>query len=1182
VAYTVGSVSVEVVPDFRNAQNAITAFFRAQPDQMKVPVRPDIDARSVAAVERQAAEVGTRVGRAISEGASRSMSSTLSTNLARQIAKLEGDVTKARRTTEDASSQLRIAEQRLNEARSAGLKEGSRLLSLERAVEVQRRRMSEASRIEAEALAAIPALRQRLADEELRIAEETGRKLAVQRDRANAAEVQAEIATAKRVAAEEAKIRDKAVEAEIRDAERSARERSKIEIDAVNKLVKAHNDALKRVEKLRVQVEIDEQQAIKAGRHQGGLIARSVRHEIHQNAGLIAGVVAGALLLGAPLLSSAATTLFAGVGFVAAAQSQRVRSAWVGTWHDIRDAAVADAAVLVPTLERMAAAIGQSFQRMRPLVQDAFEALSAQTDVFTASVIRAGENALPGLVRAVQAGGPVVAGFGDLLEKIGSGLGDLFDRLRTVAPESGLALSQFGDLLAQALPLLGELLVVGVRVANSVLPALTAAFGGMASVLESVDGILPTVLTGFLAFRAVQGVGRFLGNFAANLGMAAIQGGAFSSVAGKAAGVVSGLARAMPAVGVAVGVVAAIMARAEAQADSWAQALLEGGNAADTARQEIAASAAGIQDLASGFSGLVAAFTPSGAAIQATATRSSEALEMMEERAEALYDAMSPIEQAQQDVSRTTNDLSAAMSDGSTTAAQLQAAKDAVAAAAARLAREEDKLAMATRGVTDAMVEQANQARALADSSFAYENALNDLEDAQAAYNDALAEGDEEEKSRALLAVQEAYNDVANAARDVAFDALPAMLNEQQKSIIADKAQLDALLALKAQYGDLGPILENQIAELTAATSGANANALAQAQLVAALGQVGIAASAIPDSKSVRVDALTDDARQRLIDLGFQVIELDDGSFMVTADTAEAEGALNDIDTHLANVDDTLAIPSVALDDVPFFGGAAGVLNSIRNLDSQRPTPEADLASGPYTRSYNNIMNSNRLLHLQRPTPIAALNDLASVARAQTVGAQRPTPTVNAVDNASGTLSRILSTILSIPLFRTSTITTVFRTIGSIPLFGGVGAKGGAVEDIQLRPIHRFAGGGAVVGPGFGEMDLVRATGPDPTAQYRIGNGEHIWDTRDVAMAGGQSAVYALRDLISTGKLGLSPVDTIRRIVDTGDGARKSAGGESSMIAGFVNHGTIELRDESQFYRQAEQSRREILASVLG
>jgi hypothetical protein len=247
----------------------------------------------------------------------------------------------------------------------------------------------------------------------------------------------------------------------------------------------------------------------------------------------------------------------------------------------------------------------------------------------------------------------------------------------------------------------------------------------------------------------------------------------------------------------------------------------------------------------------------------------------------------------------------------------------------------------------------------------------------------------------------------------------------------------------------------------------------------------------------------------------------------------------------------------------PLLDESARATATSNTLNAQRPTPVAGMFIGPLLNESDRALATSNVLNAQRPTPVASM-----------------------IDNVSGPAGNATRAINSIP---NRTVTVTFneitnRIINWLPGSGGPGAAfGGAVEDLvgQRQPVYRYDSGGAVVGPGWGQMDMVRAIGPDPRARYRIGNGEHILDTRDVSLLGGQSQVYALREMLNMGKLGNAPVDTIRQMVDNGAGVRKGDS-EPGTIAGFINYGRVELRDESQFYRQAEQARREILASVLG
>lgn len=61
----------------------------------------------------------------------------------------------------------------------------------------------------------------------------------------------------------------------------------------------------------------------------------------------------------------------------------------------------------------------------------------------------------------------------------------------------------------------------------------------------------------------------------------------------------------------------------------------------------------------------------------------------------------------------------------------------------------------------------------------------------------------------------------------------------------------------------------------------------------------------------------------------------------------------------------------------------------------------------------------------------------------------------------------------------------------------------------RLSPIGGYATGGAIRGPGSGTSDDIPAW---------LSNGEHVWTARDVLKAGGQQAVYAMRDAIQNGQ----------------------------------------------------------------
>lgn len=1138
MAYIVGSASVEIVPDFRNAQLAITAWFAKQQNELRVPIKPDVSPES----ERVARQAGDRLGKAVSEATEKQMAAhrdrerraqeRLGEAMARDMAKATAKAIADRaKQQEKADADALRAQERLGAAMAR---------DVERAI-------AERARAEERASAEIARIRQREWQEQQRL----GAAMAREVERAIAERARAE----QRANEEAARQRM----TNFRNEERLFQEQLRMQIRAMQQAVKSASEE----EKIRLQVEIDKKQAILDARTTGGVVARAIHQEIRQNAGLITAAVTGALTIGAGAVGAAAVGMFGAIGAAGAFQSDRLRSQWVGTFEEIRQAGIADTAVLIPAFERMAGAIGNSFERMRPQLQGIFQELPDQIDIFSDSLTRTAENTIPGFVSVIQNGRPIVSGFGDLMERTGQGISDLLGNVAEHAPAAGQSLAEFGNVMGQALPLVGQLIGQGAELGTVVLPALSGALGAANWAVESLGSSLPVLVTGFLAFRTVQGTGRFVNQFSQSLVNLAPNLGVFtermtgSAAAGervmtgtnRAAGAVSAFGRALPAVGVAVGLIAAVMADGKMELDNYAQALMQGGAAAAAARREIQETADN-EDISTAW----LPFTQSA----------EEAADKVRE----LEAAMSPLELAQSRLGYWTNELAYRMDNEAFSAEDVAIAQQKVAEYSARAADEQAKLERATRGVTEAMVAQADQARARVDSEFAYQQSILDTQDAalkvteaQTALNEARAGGNASEIAAAELALKQALldsntalSDQVAAAQERAMSNLPAALDEEQRAILGSKAALDELNAILAMGIPLPPELEAYRLQLERIVGEADGVMLAQAQMVAAFGEVGLAVSAIPGTKAVKIEAPTDEIITRLKDLGFQVTELPDGSVEVRAVTEEAKGNLGELSTLLTDVDGTTATPEVIVQGTgEAQAQAQNTTRELQILGGQRPTPVVDMNGDPYTGKHRGIMDSITNLAGQRPTPTIDATDgpfqgvAAAVMREiGVVAQQRPNPTITATDWASGVARSVKGAIDAIR-DKTVVITAINRAVNEVRNGFGqiIGNEGGAIEDLPMRrsmhPVYKFDMGGAVVGRGSAKDDLVSAFGPNPFAQYRIANGEHILDGLDVALLGGQAGVYAFRDMLKAGAFQTPQQDTgIRQMVSTSSGHRAS------------------------------------------
>lgn len=1058
MAYVVGSASVEILPDFRNAQLAITRFFAQQQNELKIQVKLDIKDADTKGAEQQAERAGSRITEAMNRGAAKN----------------------------DAAS-IRAAE------RAAKQREQS------------------ITRAHAEALRINAAL-----------------------DRSAARVQQTVMRETQRIIEREANETSKRRIQSFKEEERAFQESMRAQIAALKELQREAS----RQEKIQLQVEIDERNAILAGRNTGGVITRAIQREMKENSGIIVAALAAGLIAGAPVAIGAATVLFAGIGAVAAFQNEQLRASWIGLWDEIKSGAVSDAAILVPTFDRMAGAIGAAFQRMRPLMRDAFEAVGPQVDSLTGSLIRMGDNALPGIVTAVERAMPVIRGFGDFFERTGTGVGAFFERLSIHAPAAGQAMSELGSTFEALLPALAEILGQGAELASLVLPVVTSGFRGLLLALDAVGGALPTVLAGFMAFRVLQGTGRFVTGFSKSLVTASQNGGAFAGVMGRAGSALSTVGRALPLVGVGVGLVTALMADSERRTLDWTAALNEGGDAARRAREEMAgasdvlsSSNESLEEATFGLSNFAIGATGAGAAVAIYGDDVSEA----EQAHKDFLASLTPIESAQRQTDIATRELAKAMGDESTSAEELARLKDAVARAAANQAREEDALARATRGVTEAMAEQADAARARVDAAFAYEEAVADVAQAQSDLKDATAEfgAGSEEAAKATRELNEALFEQVTAAGEIAMSALPASMDDTQRAVLGAKRELDELNALVASGFVLPPAMEAYRQQLIGITNQADGATLAQAQLAAGLGEIGVRVEEIPDSKAVSITAPTDEVRARLEDLGFTVTNIPGTKDVrVEAETEEAKGNLGNLSTLLSGLGSQVARPTVDLDDGPFDFISAAVQNVINGIDRQRPTPVFDADPGPFTGITGAVQGVINRIHRENPRPTITAVDNATgimgtiLGGLGNVGRQNPRPTITAIDNATGPARAAAAAIAAV---QSKTVTITVRSVADAgaALFRRDGGE------IPLMPMQRFEGGGEPIR--FTGATYGRGGPRDDLQPAWVSPGEHIFDARDVALMGGQAGVYAFREMLNAGQFRSPGKDTgVRQMVAAG------------------------------------------------
>lgn len=257
-------------------------------------------------------------------------------------------------------------------------------------------------------------------------------------------------------------------------------------------------------------------------------------------------------------------------------------------------------------------------------------------------------------------------------------------------------------------------------------------------------------------------------------------------------------------------------------------------------------------------------------------------------KAREAYDAMNPLERAQQDVTVATNELALAQEKYGVKSDEARAASDRLRGAQGDLETKQGDLEGATRDATDALIAQANAQLAAADSDIAFEQAGVAARRAQEKYAQVLGDSKAsvDDRKEAELGLRSAYLQVAGAALRQAQDQA-SLRGETLTSTESANAQLQALKTLRDEMGGKVPEAINTLIANLEATAGTAAG------VSAAVDGVTGAIAAVPGQKSVTVNALTDEAKLILEDLGIKVQTMEDGTVTLLAEDDPAQLVLD-------------------------------------------------------------------------------------------------------------------------------------------------------------------------------------------------------------------------------------------------------------------------------------------------
>ena len=265
----------------------------------------------------------------------------------------------------------------------------------------------------------------------------------------------------------------------------------------------------------------------------------------------------------------------------------------------------------------------------------------------------------------------------------------------------------------------------------------------------------------------------------------------------------------------------------------------------------------------------------------------AEQMKQAREEAHKLFEAMSPLEQSQSKVTYWTNELNDRMSRFGENSPQVEAAQRRLHYWSGELASQEQLQADATKTATERLKEQADQQRAMVDAGLALEQAILGIHSAMDDYNKVMADGTatDDDRSRASIGVRQAILDAADAAQKKAEA-------DYTGNDAAEKSRLgsEAFIGMLKQQAALltGPAADAMNAYIKDYENVHGAAATAQAGIK----DLGLSIVSVPDSKSVMVSVPTADQVAKLRALGYEIQYLPNGMVKVITDTSQARADL--------------------------------------------------------------------------------------------------------------------------------------------------------------------------------------------------------------------------------------------------------------------------------------------------
>lgn len=604
------------------------------------------------------------------------------------------------------------------------------------------------------------------------------------------------------------------------------------------------------------------------------------------------------------------------------------------------------------------------------------------------------------------------------------------------------------NIVANLATIFGSNLSAAIAIASAVLQVLADILSPISDVLAALAPLITAVTVAFAAWKVATSVAAGLQTLAYVMGIISTGGGAFAGVLGKGATALSGMATALPVVGVLVALVGAAFAISAQQSTDWANALLQGGNAAEQASVQMANAKSAADQLSSGWKGALGSITGLGVETRLVSKTVDDATKKYQDQ----LNAMSPLERANAMLTQATNDYNSAVGDlGPNSALAVGAQErmkywsDQVQQATIKDAIAHGQLAQAAGAVATQMYGELAAHQALVGASGATKSAVLGLEQAQ----NNLLESQKQFKPNSLE-VQQSQLGVQQAVQGVIGTAQQSAQVWAEQAVKAGKFASDATGMAQAVTAGM----QVQRAELQKLANAIPAGPLHDAVQKAIddfsrLAKLPPADPKVvgPDTKAFDKGAI--DVSNAMTALG----KLKALPLIGAPDLGPLTGATNKALGDVKSIDNAKAKPTAYLDANPFNLTQSQVLDSIFHVGAQKPTPTAYLNPAPFQAALSAALAGSNHLAGQKPTPTADLkispfeaNFMATVGNLAALNSKTANPTATLIDHASGTAAAIAASInaihdKSVLVTVTQQMETIYHTSNARGM-----ATGGEVE----------------------------------------------------------------------------------------------------------------------------------------